>query len=55
MSGFNGDLMAIAKTVVVCEFGSLGKYRVRVISTERGKQYLDIREFVEGANYSGLC
>jgi len=44
------------RTIVLREFGEIGRYRVRVIRTserENAPVYLDIREYVRGSSYEG--
>ncbi len=45
------------KQVVVREFGDLGKYRVRLVKASEkpdAAAFLDVREYVHGANYEGF-
>lgn len=39
---------------VVREFPQLGRYRLRVLELDNGRQCLDIREFVENSTFEGF-
>jgi hypothetical protein len=47
----------VIKQIVVREFGDVGKYRVRLVrasSKPEAASFLDVREYVRGANYEGF-
>ncbi len=47
----------VVKQIVVREFGEIGKYRVRIVRTSEkagSPAWLDIREYVKGANFEGF-